>query len=621
MRVGRVLSMALTLALSMGIVSMAEAKEAGKSALPPTPYMGGPVELGTAPNGAITNKRILDGIEKVAWLEPTIEKPAEGIWVFGGYGLAPISIIDTDEGLIAFDTGDTKHDGELLLEAIRTVTDKPVKAIIYGHSHTCFGAGVLAEGQEDLTIIGHPNLNDVVESNTKAAGFPAYFPEIGPYLTARGLIQFNAFMPNEGPDAWAVPTTLPEDFTLAYLPVNTPVEDGQEMTVLGQKMQFFTKYGSDDKVHTTVWLPDRKILFTTLLWSSPPQLYSVRGDVFRDPREWIEGLKFIRNLEPEVLISAAARPVVGKEEVRKRLEGYLDGASFVLDQTLRGILGGKGPDDLRDLVRLPDYLKEVPNNLENYGEVSSYPPAIYYQAVGWYDNDAAHLSPVSPMDEAERIVPLMGGRDGVIEAAKKAMDKKEYSWAAQLVNYLYRLNPQDEVVRALKAEALRQMAYVSTGANNRAHLMSQALALEGKVTLPRVVPPAPETIAAFPTTFVDYFRVRIDPVKSGETDQVLRFDFPGGKSAGLHVRRAVAEFIEDPEAYPREPDIVLKLSPEAWAKVYLSAEPVDALIKGGDIDVTTGEAAKAVRILNAFDRYDPARAVVVPKRSLLHDHM
>jgi alkyl sulfatase BDS1-like metallo-beta-lactamase superfamily hydrolase len=57
-----------------------------------------------------------------------------------------MSIIDTDEGLIAFDTGDTKHDGELMLEALRTVSDKPVKAIIYGHSHTYFGAGVLAEG-------------------------------------------------------------------------------------------------------------------------------------------------------------------------------------------------------------------------------------------------------------------------------------------------------------------------------------------------------------------------------------------------------------------------------------------------------------------------------------------
>ncbi|MGA9252473.1 MAG: hypothetical protein WBV71_08505, partial [Roseobacter sp.] len=42
-----------------------------------------------------------------------------------------------------------------------------------------------------------------------------------------------------------------------------------------------------------------------------------------------------------------------------------------------------------------------------------------------------------------------------------------------------------------KADALRQMAYVSTGANDRAQLMSQALALEGKVTLPRIIPPAP----------------------------------------------------------------------------------------------------------------------------------
>ena len=44
-----------------------------------------------------------------------------------------------------------------------------------------------------------------------------------------------------------------------------------------------------------------------------------------------------------------------------------------------------------------------------------------------------------------------------------------------------------------------------------------------------------------------------------------------GTRAGLHVRRAVAEFIEDPAVYPREADIVLELSPEAWAKGYLSA--------------------------------------------------
>jgi hypothetical protein len=46
-------------------------------------------------------------------------------------------------------------------------------------------------------------------------------------------IQFNAYMPDEGPDAYALPTNLPPKIESAFLPVNTPVEDGQEMTVLG----------------------------------------------------------------------------------------------------------------------------------------------------------------------------------------------------------------------------------------------------------------------------------------------------------------------------------------------------------------------------------------------------
>ena len=53
--------------------------QAQDQSLPTTPYMCGPVELVTAPNGAIANKRILDGIDEVAWTEPTIEQPVEGI--------------------------------------------------------------------------------------------------------------------------------------------------------------------------------------------------------------------------------------------------------------------------------------------------------------------------------------------------------------------------------------------------------------------------------------------------------------------------------------------------------------------------------------------------------------
>ena len=37
------------------------------------PYMGAPVTLVKAPNGAIANKKLLDGIDAVAYLQPTIE--------------------------------------------------------------------------------------------------------------------------------------------------------------------------------------------------------------------------------------------------------------------------------------------------------------------------------------------------------------------------------------------------------------------------------------------------------------------------------------------------------------------------------------------------------------------
>ncbi len=64
------------------------------SAEEPSPYMGAPVTLAEAPNGAIANKRILDVADKVGWLKPTIEQPVEGVWVLGGVGLAPMSIIE-----------------------------------------------------------------------------------------------------------------------------------------------------------------------------------------------------------------------------------------------------------------------------------------------------------------------------------------------------------------------------------------------------------------------------------------------------------------------------------------------------------------------------------------------
>ena len=585
---------------------------------PSSRYMGGAAELVTAPNGAIINKEVLDELHKTAWTDgPEIENPVEGVYVLGGYLISACIVIEADEGLIVFDTGDTREDGEKLLKAIRSFSQKPIKAIIYGHTHYPFGAGAMVEGDDDVMVIGHPDLNDIVQTNLSSGGAPAYFPEISPYLTARVLQQFNYFLPDEGPDAWYSPTNLNLG-EMTFLPVNRPVKDGEEFEVLGIKMQFFTRYGTDDKAHTTVWLPDRKIVIENALWATPPNMYSIRGDLFRDAREWSELLKIVRDLEPEALIGYAHRPVVGKDKIRNTLNAYLDGIAFTLDQSLRGILGGLGPDDLRHMVKMPAYLEEDPHNFQSYGELSFQTPAIYYHAVGWWNGDGATIFRPSPGEEAERIVALIGGRDKVFEAAQKAYDNKEYAWAAQLVNYLYKLDQQDKDVRAFKAKVLRQLAYLSTGANARSHLLTQALALEGKVVVPRLIPPQPAAIAASPEVTVDYFRVRIDPQKSGDTDKVVWFDFKGdhGK-VGLHIRRAVAEFLDEPEQHYKPADVIMSLTGEAWAKLFLSQATVSELVKDKEIEIKQGTVQQAEQLINLFDRYKPEKALLVTPH--LHD--
>ena len=49
----------VTVAFAAGIATGVQAAESGAS---PSPYMGGPVEMARAPNGAITNKKLFDRV-------------------------------------------------------------------------------------------------------------------------------------------------------------------------------------------------------------------------------------------------------------------------------------------------------------------------------------------------------------------------------------------------------------------------------------------------------------------------------------------------------------------------------------------------------------------------------
>jgi len=126
--------------------------------------------------------------------------------------------------------------------------------------------------------------------------------------------------------------------------------------------------------------------------------------------------------------------------------------------------------------------------------------------------------------------------------------------------------------------------------------------LEGKIKMHKLIPPSQEAVANNPSLFVDYFRVRIDPKKSGETTKFIRFEFTDGSTAGLHVRRAIAEFYPNPDIYDKKADITLKLSPETWYKLYINNCLISKLIEDGEV-IVKGDEQEAIRVLNLFDTF------------------
>jgi hypothetical protein len=86
---------------------------------PASPYMGGPAEVVAAPNGALINKNVLPGLSAWAMTMPAEPiKVADGVWQLVGRGINSPVVIEGDDGLIVWDTGESPEEGRKLLADI-----------------------------------------------------------------------------------------------------------------------------------------------------------------------------------------------------------------------------------------------------------------------------------------------------------------------------------------------------------------------------------------------------------------------------------------------------------------------------------------------------------------------
>lgn len=564
-------------------------------------YSGPAPAFMQGPRGACVDPATLKAMTATFAVSPRLITVAPGVHNLVGIGISSRLMVEAPEGLIVFDTGDDLEDGERALAEFRKISSAPIKAIVYSHNHYAHGAQAFLKDSPEAIVIGHHEINHHLADIASGFSTGGEFPEAVPALTARYERQFALNLPPSGPDtglAAVIAAHKPRGTALA----THLVTDGQEMVVAGLRMQFFTAHFSDSEDTLTAWMPDLRLVYNNFFWPGLFNFYTLRGDVFRDPRAWRDGLRKIRALEPELLVNTHALPVTGQAEVRRSLELYMDAISFLIDQSVRGINKGLGPEQLKEFVRLPPHLRDFANNSESYSEFFYFPPYLYQHVLGWFDGDAASIHRMQPDEEGRRIVAGFGGPQRVLDMHAKAMAENDLIWASRLGGWLLAVDAEDDRHRQAQADALRQIAYRSPGTIPRHFCLTKVMELERKIKPIHAVLPGVQAItAAAPGRFIDHQRIRLVPERALDVQQTLAFEISDkGARVALEVRRGVCDYVAEPAAG----GLTLRLDHATWAAIYIGElTPAQALEQG------RAQASDAQAVLAFFALFDtPAEA-------------
>jgi len=472
-------------------------------------------ETVTAPNGAVTTRTAL--VANALWgLTDTkvAEKVKDGVYALRGWGIASSYALETPDGWIIIDTGDSTRAAAEMRELLeRTLGGKiKVAAILLTHWHYADGTSAwLDEGTE---IWGHEFLDRNRSASTGVSVKSGFYQ-------ARAIAQFGVFHPTEGPDAFPnLMRFFPEKLLVesSYQRPTRLFENGRvnDVVVAGEPVQV-APGRTDTSCSVSFYFPRHRLAVTNMMVTGAIfNIYTLRGGPFRNPETFINDARWVESKNAEILLDIHGPTLKGEKVVHEAIERSVDQVQLIHDQTLRLIAQGMGPREAAEAFYMPRHLRE---GREAYGQVESHVRQVYNGTVGWFDGDVYEINPLSLREEASRAVEMMGGVNAVRRAAAEAANKgglANWRWSLKLTSLLLQLDPADAEARRVRADSARALGQHTTSANARGFYITEALQIEGQLK----VEGQPMTLDAI-RTFVG--TPGIDQLTAASVDENLQF--------------------------------------------------------------------------------------------------
>lgn len=320
---------------------------------------------------------------------------APGIYQVRGLDVSNMTIIEGETGVVVVDPLTSK---EVAAEALGLYTrnrgERPVKAVIYTHSHGDHFGGVLG-------VTTHA----AVETGACAVVAPDGFMDhavsenvfAGPAMLRRAVYMYGRSLP-VGPEAsvgFGLGQALSTGTVGLIAPTQSITATGQELVLDGVRLVFQLTPDTEAPSEMNFYLPDHRVLLIAEnVNHSLHNVLTLRGAQVRDAHAWASYItESIQLFEgAEILVGSHNWPTWGHDDVMRMLTQQRDAYAYLHDQTVRLMNQGlTGPEIAEEIHSFPGELGKAWSVRGYYGSLSHNVKAVYQRYMGWYDGNPAHL--------------------------------------------------------------------------------------------------------------------------------------------------------------------------------------------------------------------------------------
>ena len=208
---------------------------------------------------------------------------------------------------------------------------------------------------------------------------------------------------------------------------------------------------------TIVWLPEHRTALVSNLFGPLfphfPNLHTLRGDRYRFVEPYLESVRSVRELRPEVLVTGRHEPIRGAELIDACLERLHGAVDYVHREALAGFNAGRSVWELMDEITLPPGLRVG----QGYGKVSWAVRTLWESYVGWFRLESTtELYPDSSGRALAELVEA-AGTDAALDRAEAALSRGDAPLAIRIGEAVAAAAPDDPRVGPLMAGAHRHL--------------------------------------------------------------------------------------------------------------------------------------------------------------------